>query len=973
VLLIVAAVTVIILGTSLRAIASFYTDYLWFRSVGQTGVWRGVLGTKIALAVVFIGIFFVLAWINLFIADRIAPRFRPAGPEEELIERYHELVGGRTGLVRAGVALLFALIAGVGASGEWNEWLLFRNKVNFGVTDPQFHKDVGFYIFQLPFLSFLVGWLFAAITIVFILTAVAHYMNGGIRVQTPVQRVTPQVKAHLSVLLAVLALIKLGGYYLQQFELTTSTRGTVDGATYTDVHAQLPAIRLLALISVAAAALFIVNIWRRGWVLPVLGVGLWALVAVIAGGIVPAFMQKFRVQPAESSKERPYIEYNIAATRQAYGLDKMVDQGFAADNQLSTADITSNPGNLLTIDRIRLWDPAPNLTGVTFRQLQSLKPFYTIRDTDVDRYSINGAQTQVIISARELNTGEVPQKSWEATHLAFTHGYGVVAAPSNRQTPSGQPDFVVKDIPITDTSEIKVQEPAIYFGEGLSGYVIVNTKRQEFDFPKPDGTDSLRNYAGQDGIDVGSIVNKVAFALRFGDFNPIASGNLTGSSKILINRDIRTRLEAIAPFLKFDGDPYPVVIQGRIKWVTDAYTTSDRYPYAQRATTESDNKGLTGTFNYSRNSVKAVVDAYDGSITLYVVDPNDPIARAYQKAFPSLFSTNPAPDDLKAHFRYPEELFRVQTNMWGRYHESNPDTFYNQSNGWNVAPDPGQQLQQAGSGSNASGATTTTTSGQGSGATAPPPAKDRIPAYYVLMQLPGQNKLSFVLIRSFVPVQGNNQQLTAFMVASGDPDTYGELRTYRMPTNNLPPSPGQVASLMSSNPDVSQLRTLLGISGGGSDLLFGNLLTVPIQQSLLYVRPVYVQATDNKIPLLRKVVVAFANNVAVDDTLGGALRKLGPFKDLPKLPSETATATTPTTTPGQPTPSTPPGAEGATIADLLARADQALNDANTALRAGDLATYQRKVDEAAGYVRQAEALVSGAPTTTTTPTTTQGA
>ena len=305
ILLVIVAIGLFLLVTTLRSIASFYTDYLWFQSIGQTGVWRGVLGTKLTLAVVFIAIFFVLLWVNLFIADRIAPKFRPAGPEEELIERYHELVGRRTGLVRIAVSLLFAVIAGAGASGQWQEWLLFRNYVPFHIQDPQFHKDVGFYVFQLPFLSFLVGWFFAAFVIVFIVSAVAHYLNGGIRVQTPFQRVTPQVKAHLSVLLAVLALVKAAGYYLQQYSLSVSTRGTVDGPTYTDVHTQLPAIRLLLVISLFSVALFLYNIFRRGWVLPVLGVGLWAFVAVVAGTIVPALVQKFRVEPSESSKERP--------------------------------------------------------------------------------------------------------------------------------------------------------------------------------------------------------------------------------------------------------------------------------------------------------------------------------------------------------------------------------------------------------------------------------------------------------------------------------------------------------------------------------------------------------------------------------------------------------------------------------------------------------------------------------------------
>ncbi|HEV3227623.1 MAG TPA: UPF0182 family protein, partial [Acidimicrobiales bacterium] len=655
IILIVAAIGLFILITTVRSIASFYTDYLWFQSIGQTGVWRGVLGTKLTLAFVFIAIFFGLLWFNLLVADRIAPKFRPAGPEEELRERYHELIGRRTGLVRVVVALLFAVIAGAGASGQWQEWLLFRNYVPFGVKDPQFGKDVGFYVFQLPFMNFVLGWLFAAFVIVFIVTTVAHYLNGGITVQTPFQRVTPQVKAHLSVLLAVLALVKAGLYYLQQYSLTVSTRGTVDGATYTDVHTQLPAIRLLLVISLFSVALFIYNIFRRGWVLPVLGVGLWAFVAVIAGTIVPALVQKFRVEPQESARERPYIERNIAATRQGMNLGNVQVTDFKNDNQLTTSNLVSNQDS---VNNIRVWDP--NIMPSTYRTLQALKPFYKIEDVHVDRYKINGQTTQVVLSARELESAGVPQPSWEGTHLAFTHGYGVVLSSSSQQTANGQPDLKIRDIPITNQTDIKLDQPGIYFGQHLDGYVITNSKRQEIDYEDSAGNNVPTTYTGADGIPLSSWIKKAAFALRFGDFNPLVSGNVTNSSKILINRDINARLAAIAPFLTFDADPYPVILNGRVQWIVDGYTTTDKYPYAQRAITESQG-ALQGRFNYVRNSVKAVIDAYDGTTTLYIVDHNDPIIRAYQKAFPHLFSSTEPSDELRQHFRYPEDLFRVQT------------------------------------------------------------------------------------------------------------------------------------------------------------------------------------------------------------------------------------------------------------------------------------------------------------------------
>ncbi len=955
VVLVVVLVALFILVTTLRSIASFYTDYLWFDSVHQTGVWRGLLGTKLMLAVVFIAVFFVLLWVNLFIADRIAPKFRPAGPEEELIERYHELIGRRQGLLRIAVAGLFAVIAGAGASGEWNEYLLFRNSVSFGVKDPQFHKDVGFYVFQLPFLSWVVGWLFAAFVIVFIVTAVAHYLNGGIRVQTPFQRVTPQVKAHLSVLLAVLALVKAGGYYLQQFSLATSTRGTVDGPTYTDVHAQLPAIRLLLIISLFSVFLFLYNIFRRGWVLPVLGVGLWAFVAVVAGTIVPAFIQKFRVEPSESSKERPYIERNITATRAAMKLDNVATKEFANDNTLTTQTLLQNNA---TVQNVRLWDPARNITLKTYQELQALKPFYAISDVDIDRYNINGQTTQVILSARELNTSGVPQASWEATHLAFTHGYGIVLSPSNGQTNQGQPDFLVQDIPVANTTNLTVNQPDLYFGEGLDGYVIVNTKRQEIDYQDRNGNNVPTTYSGNDGIKMSSWIRRAAFALRFSDFNPLVSGNITPSSRILINRDIYARVRAIAPFLSWDSDAYPVVQNGRVQWIVDGYTTTDQYPYAQRAIADSGG-GLSGRFNYVRNSVKAVIDAYDGTISLYVVDKSDPIVRAYQKAFPSLFAKDDPSPDLAAHFRYPEDMFRVQTNMWGRYHQDKADEFYTNANGWTVAPDPGTQTQTG---------QTATTAPPADNSQVPPAATGRIPPYYVLMSPPGESQQGFMLLRPFVPVSNANQQMTAFMIAKSDPGSYGELTTFQMPSNNLPPAPSLVASTMTSDANVAQLQTLLGVRGGGSEVLFGNLIVVPIEQSLLFVRPVYVQTSgENNPPLLRKVVVEYKGSVQVADTLPQALKLFSDFADYPVNAPIPTTPTTPTQPGTSPTPAPAPDVNA-----LLAAALQDFADANAALAKNppDYALYGQKLADAQAKIQQAQQAAATGTTTTTTTTTT---
>ena len=943
--LVVLAVALFVLLTSLRGIAGFYTDLLWFDSLGYRGVFTGVLGAKVTLAAIFSLAFFVLLWVNLFIADRLAPRFRPAGPEEEVIERFQELIGNRTGLVRVVIAALFGVIAGVGVSGKWHDWILFRHAQTFGVDDPQFKRDVGFYVFKLPFLTFVVDWLFASLVVILIVTAVAHYVNGGIRVQGAAQRVTPQVKAHLSVLLGVLAIVKAAGYYLQRFELNFSTRGAVDGATYTDVHAQLPALRLLFIISLVAVVLFIVNIWRRGWVLPVLAVGLWAFVALVVGGIAPAVVQRFSVQPSESSKERPYIGRNIQATRDSFDLADVGSTAYAADADLTAADLAKDSD---TVRNIRLWDPSE--IQKAYKSLQEVRSYYSINDVDVDRYDIDGQPTQLLVAARDLKTSGVPQSSWEARHLTYTNGHGLVSAPSNAKDSNGRPVFVTRDVPMRTTApELKIGKPAIYVGEGQGGYVIVNSKRKEIAYQDQANT-VFTEYKGNDGIGIGSVLRRTAFGLRFGDVNLMISSNVRSNSKILIIRDVRERVKLLAPFLKFDADPYVVAVDGRVKYVIDAYTTTSRYPYAQRADTQDlkNGSGLDSSFNYVRNSVKAVVDAYDGTVTFYVIDKDDPMLRAYREAFPKLFTDgSEVPDDLRAHFRYPEDLFRVQTNMWARYHITDADDFYNKNDAWAVAQDPDT------AGNTSSGTQSTDSAGNIVSST-----KARIEPYYLLMRLPNETEESFLILRPFVPISSDDsrKELTAFMVAKSDPDDYGRLETFVMPRDDLPAGPLIAAAKMRADENVSQLETLLGSSG--SKASFGNLILIPIKQSLLYVRPFYVESNTSAIPELRKVIVYFNDEVVVKDTLKDALAALfGAAPDTQEQP------TTPTT-PEEPT--------ALTVNELLTKALEAFDEANQALKSGDLATYQKKNEEAQGYIEDAQKAGGvGSSSSTTTTTTTQ--
>jgi uncharacterized membrane protein (UPF0182 family) len=573
-----------------------------------------------------------------------------------------------------------------------------------------------------------------------------------------------------------------------------------------------------------------------------------------------------------------------------------------------------------------------------------------LNDVDVDRYTIDGRPTQVIVSARELNTDGVTQDSWEAKHLTFTHGYGLVVAPTNARDEDGRPSFLLSDIPLDEgPEELSIDEPGLYFGEGLSGYVITNTKRTEIDFQDAQGDQVPTEYDGDDGVGIGSFLRRAAFALRFGDPNPIFSNNIEGDSRVLLQRDIRDRVHALAPFLDFDQDPYPVVIGGKVQWVIDAYTTSDRYPYAQGAITDGlDDTDLDHRFNYIRNSVKAVVDAYDGTVTMYIVDPTDPIIQAYADAFPSLFTEDAPPPELAAHFRYPEDMFRVQSNMWGRYHLSDPDAFYTQNDSWVVARDPGRTRQAT-----TSGATTTATTSPD----AAPRQQDRIEPYYVLTRLPGQDELGFQIIRPFVPFsrEDNRQLLTAYLVAESDGDRYGQLTSYRVTGGNLPDGPGIVSDSINGNAEVSQQQSLLCRQGSGSKCTFGNLILVPIADSLLYVQPLYVRAdTDDAPALLERVIVEYQGDVSIGDDLREALQGLPAFSGLSDEPEDPIEGNGS----GEPPDDDDDGGDGPSVAELLAEADAAFVAAEDALRSGDLSTYQEKIDEARDLITEAQQLLS---------------
>ncbi|MFN8019655.1 MAG: UPF0182 family protein [Acidimicrobiales bacterium] len=942
ILIAVLAIAVVLL-MSLRGIASFYTDYLWFRSIGRSQVWSQMLTTKAVLTLIGGVTFFVLCWGNLLIAERLAPVFRPSSGDDDLIERYHEAVGRRAWLVRLLVALFMALIVGVSLGTAWNEWLLYANRVSFGQQDATFHTDIGFYVFQLPFLTAFSSWLFSSLVVIFAITVLAHVVNGGIRFHTQLDRVTPQVKAHLSVLLGLLALVQVGRYWLSRYELTFSVRGTVDGATYTDANVKLRAIYLLMLIALFAFGLFIANIWRRGWVLPVLAVGLWALVGVVAGVMVPALVQRVRVQPTESSRERPYIVNNIEATRDAYGLGGVETLDYDWTARLSAGALADNLG---TMANIRLWDPATMASS--FQTKQEFKSFYEITDVDVDRYSVDGKMTPVMIAARDLDSSGIQDPTWESTHLTYTHGYGVVAAAANDQTtPSGNPKLLAKDIPVTVSSDglPKITEGRIYFGENKTGYVIVNADGQE-----PTARDEATKYTGQDGVTLGDgasgFLRKAAFSLRFGDIDPMVSASITPESRVIMQRDVRARLDAVAPFLAYDHDPYMVISKGgRLKFVVDAYTTTRNYPNAQRADTgglDSSSGLYARSFNYARNSVKAVVDAYDGTVHLYVVDAKDPLIRAYQKAFPGMFEpADRIPASIRPHLRYPEDLFTVQTQMWAKYHVDDPVDFYNSRDAWGVPEAVGtKQKSSAGPISLGPDGQKLTTG-------------DRYPAQYTLMQLPDQDQASFVLMRPYVNAQdtgaGSSQnQMRAFIVASSDPRTYGQLRTYVVAGTDLPGGPQTAAADMAADSAVA--NEVKSQCTDKTVCTFTSPVIVPVGDSLLYVQSFMVQGTKEGAPQVKHVIVNYRrpdgeSPVAIDTTLYGALVQL--FGD--RVPTQISGGATEAPIVN---PTIPEGSGSGTgelsqqESDLIDQLVQAFDDADDAARRGDQVGYAENIEKA---------------------------
>ncbi len=738
------------------------------------------------------------------------------------------------------------------------------------------------------------------------------FLFGALQLrQGRLPEVSSGAKAHLSVLLAFIAILKAFAYRLDSMELLYSPRGKVFGASYTDVIAHLPALNLLILISLFGAVLLLVNIKRRGWLLPATAISLWLAVSIIVGGLVPAAIQRFRVVPDELNKELPYVENHIDYTRLAYGLDSIEEKSFAASPDLSQDDISNNKQ---TVDNIRLWDPT--VLAETYSQLQEIRAYYALQEVDVDRYRINGELTQVMVAARELDQTNLPAVGWVNERLQYTHGFGVVFSPANNVASQGQPDFYVKGVPATTTvAELEVEQPRIYFGESADSveYVVVNSLQDEVDYPLSTEGQSVAytNYSGDGGVGIGSFFRRLGFALRYSELNLLISNQLSDDSKLIMERNIVSRVKKAAPFLYTDNDPYLALIDGNLFWIIDMYTVSDKYPYAQPADTGriNENSGLPVNFNYLRNSVKAVVNAYDGTMNFYVVDENDPIMTAYNDIFPDLFSPkSEMSSELLDHIRYPEDLFTIQSDMYRDYHMTDPRVFYADEDPWVIPSD----------------SSTTPRVATLRGEFTEIGFKPMLP-YYLLMSLPGETDLSYLIFQPFNPENRPNMQ--SFLVADADPENYGQLIDFRLPKGEFVDGPSQVATRINQDPDISQIFTLLDQQG--SSVIKGNLFVVPINQSILYYQPIYLQGEQNPLPEFKFVVVVFQDRIIMSETLSEALASI--FGD--ELISDNVEES-----------------EGESPLDLLAKATTAFEQAQEQLQKGNLGKYQELIDQAQQYV-----------------------
>ncbi|MFJ5835285.1 UPF0182 family protein [Streptomyces shenzhenensis] len=914
-----------VLGMAFTMFAGFWTDWLWYRSVHYLSVFTTTLWTKIGLFAVF-GLLMALAvGFNIWLAHRLRPPLSAMSMEQQSLDRYRMGIAPFKKWLLLGITALVGLIAGASAASQWRTWLMWVNGVPFHEKDPQFHLDVSFYAFDLPWYRFLLGFGFAATILSAIAAALTHYLYGGLRVTSPGARATAAATGHLSVLLGVFVALKAVAYWLDRYGLAVKSSdfkatGNWTGLRYVDANAYLPAKTILFCIAVICALLFFATLWRRTWQLPVIGFGLMVLSAILIGGLYPAIVQKFQVQPNEQAKEAPYVQKNLKATREAYGIDDTKVTEY--EGKSTTSDKTQLRDDVNSAASIRIMDP--NIVSPTFQQLQQMRNYYAFpTNLDVDRYSKDGKDQDTVIGLRELNLDGIPKNNWINDHFRYTHGYGVVAAKGTEADSEGRPVFTEYNLP--SKGDLGAYEQRIYYGEKTGTYSIVGGPQKEIDYSDDNG-EKTTSYQGKSGVSLANPVNRAAYALAFNEPQILYSGAIGDGSRILYNRTPKDRVEAVAPWLTIDGDAYPAVVKGRIQWVVDAYTTTNGYPYSSRTTlgdTTADSLTATNNsravvaqqnqVNYIRNSVKATVDAYTGEVRLYEWDTKDPVLKTWMKAFPG--TVHPKSDisgDLMAHLRYPQDLFKVQRELLTRYHVTDAQTFLTGSEVWQVPDDP----------TNKSG--------------------NAVPPYYLSMRMPDQAAQSFSLSTTFTPNGRDN--LSAFMSVDAEAGTgdYGKIRILKLPTSTTVDGPKQVQSQFNSEQDIASAIKLL--EGGSSQVEYGNLLTVPLDGGLMYVEPVYVRGGGLKYPLLRKVLVTYEGRTAFEDTLDEALDVVFGAKASTPPPSDDGTGTE----------NPPPTSGDPTVQQALKDAQKAFDAGQEAMKDNDWAAYGKAQKDLQDALRRAE-------------------
>lgn len=883
---------------SITSIVFFYTDLLWFSSLGFRSIF-----TKIILAKLITGLAFgVFSWIflfaNILLARRLAPKLYYLTPNlslQSLIQQVKPYLDRFFTPILIVGSLVLSFLIGLGMSNQWDAWLRLFNQELSPVKDPLFNHSISFYFFTLPALESLQNYFFFIIFITILVAITIHVLDGSIVPGLGRQTFAPHVKAHLSWLAGLLMLDLAFMWYLRIYNLLYAPTGNiVYGASYTDVKAVMPALKILVAVGIIAALILLINIALKGWRLPILALSLTGAVWLLALNIYPALIQAYKVAPNEIAREKPYIKLNISGTRAAYNLNKIKAKPFPA---LTNLDLNMIAANKATLDNIRLWDWRP--LKRTYSQIQEIRLYYLFKDVDLDRYRIDNKSRQVALSGRELSINKLPStaKTWINEHLVFTHGYGAVMSPVNKVTPDGLPNLLIKNIPPISSSNIKLKRPEIYYGEETGNYVITKTNTDEFNYPKGE-KNQYTTYKGSGGIRLKSTLTKALFSYRFSSLKMFLSDSITNKSRILFNRDIVERAKTIAPFLRYDTDPYLVISKGKLYWILDAYTVSDRYPYSTP---------FSGRTNYLRNSVKIVIDAYNGSINYYLIDPNDIIAATYSRMFPQLFTEfNKMPPDLKAHLRYPENLFSIQAEMYKTFHMEDPQVFYNKEDMWAI-PD---EITNNG--------------------------REAMKPYYVIMKIPGEQEEEFLLMLPFTPTGKSN--MIAWLAARNDAPNYGQLRVFEFPKDRLVYGPSQIEARIDQDPKISQQLSLW--NQRGSRVIRGNLLVIPIEQSILYVEPIYLQSEQSDLPELKRVIVGYNNKIIMEPTLAAALAKI--FTGAPPPPSGKQPAD---------------GEKQPTQKNLIDQADEHFNKAGQAAQSGDWKTYGeelKKLGEALNKLKEAQ-------------------